>query len=268
MKGSVFVVFLVLLLSVAAQATTFVNRPLGEVVKETANIVRGRPGESYSDWGKGENRQIFTYTPFVVTEVLKGGLRENRILLRQPGGGKDGMEMNVPGTAHFNTTEDVVVMLGERNKEDDSYDIPGFTTGKYSVVPGENGEPALVNSLGGGALYDPNRDPRTLSYNSKIPLEVFRRIAKGEDIPEGAHRQYEGSRRPAPREAFEAGHSHEPAAPKAAAPTPRPRPGDQPDAAAVRPPESGGRSIWIPISFAVLALAGGILLWRMSSKGG
>jgi hypothetical protein len=260
-----------LLLAGAAQATTFINRPIGEVVKESQNIVRGRAGESYSDWAKDERKVIYTYTPLNVTEVLKGDIKDPKIILRQPGGSKDGTEMNVPGTAYFATDEEVVVLLGTRNSDDGSYDIPGFTTGKFNVTAGENGEPVLVNSLGGGAMYDPSKDARALSYNAKIPLEVFKRIAQGEDVPEATHRQFERSQKAAPKGAFEAGHAqHFTEKPE---PNSTPAPKTSPTAAAAKEPEHparGAGDFWVPLSFAVLALAGGIgLLWMLkSSKSG
>ncbi|MEW6057661.1 MAG: hypothetical protein AB1540_13705 [Bdellovibrionota bacterium] len=248
-------------------ATTFVNRPLGEVMRETDIIVRGRAGESYADWDKSGRKSIYTYTPLTVSEVLKGEVKESRILLRQPGGSKDGMEMNVPGAANFDSDEDVVVLLGNRNSEDGSYDVPGFATGKYEVVTGENGEPALVNSLGGAAMYDPGKDPRTLSYNSKIPLEVFRRVAKGEDIPEAAHRQYERSQKPAAKGSYEADHPHH-----KHTPSPKSERGhEQPAPVASVQPESvqTKNPYWVPLSFAALAAALGLALWfLLRSRGG
>ena len=48
-------------------ATTFVNRSMGEVVDEAKHIVRGIPGESYTDWTSGTTKRINTYTPFTIT---------------------------------------------------------------------------------------------------------------------------------------------------------------------------------------------------------
>src|SRR5262245_44726699 len=123
--------------AIPAAATTFVNRPIAEAVKESAYIVRGRAGDSHSAWDKAHQR-VYTYTRFNATDVLRGKLKAPKILVRQPGGSVDGIEMNVPGVAHFGNDEDVVLLLGERNEDDDSYDVPGFTTGKYNVVSGDN----------------------------------------------------------------------------------------------------------------------------------
>lgn len=230
-----------------ADAASFINRPLGDVVKETPNIVRGRAGENYSEWDKTGRKALYTYTRLDITEVLKGSIRESQILLRQPGGSKDGMEMSVPGTANFNAGEDVVVLLGERNKEDDSYDVPGFTTGKYNVSTSEGGAPVLINSLGGGAVYDPQKAPGTLSYNAKIPLDVFRSVAKGDDIPEAGHRQFQQSPKPAPQTAYDAGHHHV---------EPTPVPSESAVAPVAEPTPKNSKSWWIPVSFFIVAVSG------------
>lgn len=236
------------------------NRPISEAVKESSFIVRGRPGDSYSDWDK-QHQRIFTYTHFTVTDVLRGDLKANKILVRQPGGGVGGVEMNVPGTAHFNNEEDLVLLLGAHNDEDDSYDVPGFTTGKYNVFPGENGEPVLVNSMGGSALYDPRKDAKTLSYNSRIPLEIFRRIAAGEDVPEASHPQFQGSGKVAPKGAFEADHHAFVLEKKDA----------QKNASAevkVETSTQASSEFWVPLSFALIAVFGIVVLWLGFKKEG
>ncbi len=245
----------------SANATTFVNRPMAEAVKDVPNIVRGRTGESYGDFA-ADKRRIFTYTHLVVTDVLKGSIKDPQILLRSPGGGKDGQEMHVPGAAQFNVGEDVVLLLGPFNDEDKSYDIPGLTTGKYNVVRGANGEPILENSLGSAAMYDPKKDPNTQAYNAKVPLETFRRIAKGEDIPEASHTQFEQSKAEPPPGAYEAGHHHPevvaigeaPKAPVATSTVAPPVP-------QVTAPTSEKSTLWIPLSLALLAAFGGVVLW-------
>lgn len=162
-----------------SHATTFANRPLVDVIKESHFIVRGKPQGSYSAWDKTGRKTLYSYTDFVVSEVIKGNLKDLRILVRQPGGSKDGIEMHVPGSATFVRDEEMVLLLGEKNEEDESYDVPGLATGKYTVERSEAGEPLLVNALGAGEIYDPKHDEKTLSYNSKIPLESFRKVVKG-----------------------------------------------------------------------------------------
>lgn len=203
-----FLQFIVTLIySSSLWATTFVNRSLNEVVQEAAVIVRGIAGTSHSEWDKSHER-IFTYTNFNITEVLRGKLQEKSILLRQPGGSRDGMNMFVPGTAGFEQGEEVVVLLADRDSEDNSYDVPGFTTGKYLVERDSNGETVLVNSLGSSAVYDPKKRAGVQSYSAKIAYDVFKRVVAGEDLPESAHKQFRASAQKPPENAFEA-HQHD-----------------------------------------------------------
>ena len=236
---------------------------MAEAVKDVPNIVRGKTGESYGDFA-ADKRRIFTYTHLVITDVLKGSIKDRQILVRSPGGGKDGQEMHVPGAAQFNADEDVVLLLGPYNAEDKSYDIPGLTTGKYNVVRGENGEPVLENSLGGAAMYDPRKDPNTQAYNARVPLETFRRIARGEDIPEATHNQFEQSKAAPPPGAYEAGHHHpeivaQGTAPKA--PVPVGQNTAVPPTPEVASPAAEKSTLWVPLSLLLLAMAVGGILW-------
>lgn len=179
-------------------STTFSNRPLGEVIREAPLIVRGRTRQSYSDWGKGaQARAILTYTEIEVTDVIKGQLSRpdsDHLLVRQPGGAKDGMELSVPGTAFFGVGEDVVLTLGPKDASDGSRDVMNFAAGKYSVVSDESGT-FLVNSLGGGEVYSPHTGDHSQSeeehsFMSKVSLDVFKKIAAGQETPESKSLQF------------------------------------------------------------------------------
>lgn len=172
-------------------ATTFVNRPLKEVLGEANLIVRGVAGDSYASWDPSGRKAIFTYTDLSVLEVIKGELSENRILIRQPGGVKDNVEMQVPGSAKFQRGEEVVVLLGERNPDDDSYEVPGLVTGKYLVVKNAKNETVLLSSLTGGEMYDPEVPYEAYSYSSNIPLTTFKKIAQGKiESPASSSKQF------------------------------------------------------------------------------
>jgi hypothetical protein len=172
-------------------ATTFANRPLGEVLKETPIIVRGKTGQSRSEWDKTGRKSLYTYTDFYVTDTIKGNVTNPRITLRQPGGEKDGIEMNVPGTAHFPADEEIVVLLSNKIEADESYDVPGFATGKYQLVV-IDGETYLENSMGASEFYDPNKRGAN-SYQARIEYDIFKKIARGEAAPEIEKNQFKRS---------------------------------------------------------------------------
>jgi len=243
----------------AAQGTTFANRPMGAVLKESEFIVRGRTGASQSNWGKGEAKgSIFTYTDFEVSEVLKGDSSiksGDRIFLRQPGGEKDGIEMSVAATAHFQPGQDVVVTLASKEATDESYDIINLTAGKYDVVE-ENGETFLVNSLGGNTLYDPHsKDSKNTSYNTKISLSNFKKIiaVQIKEAPENSQ--------PQKIELLHVEHKEEP---KAAVKNQE----QQNDPQVDKTEEPKNENHFVMVFIAALLLVVGIAMWKATSRGG
>jgi hypothetical protein len=133
----------------SAQATTFIPRPFPAHVQDAPLIVRGKVGTVYSDWVATSDggKRIYTFTEIQLTEVLKGKVAGSSIQARELGGEKDGLGMQVPGTAQFDRGEDVVVLLGERNG-DGSHDMQGMMMGKFNVVRDPGGREVLT----GGAL--------------------------------------------------------------------------------------------------------------------
>ncbi len=171
------------------------NRPLLGVINDADFIARGITSDSYSDWDKSGKKNIYTYTPLTISEMIKGKINTRSILLRQPGGSKDGMEMHVPGSATFEHGQDVVVLLGKYNEEDQSYELPGLATGKYEVKKDSDGIETLVNSLASEMVYTPKQSPNdhakhSYSNASQISLDVFKKIAQGQNHPRAEEKQF------------------------------------------------------------------------------
>lgn len=143
-------------------ATTFVAQPFTEAVQETPVVVRGKIGMSYANWSMGSDgsKKIFTYSELAIEEVLKGTIEtSNRtLIIRELGGEKDGVGMEVPGTAQFKRGEDVVVFLGPENL-DGSRDIINMMMGKYALERGEDGKEYLVGA-GVKSVTPPPRELR------------------------------------------------------------------------------------------------------------
>lgn len=129
----------------AAKATSFVDQPFPDTVQEAPVIVHGRVGTSHADWSTGQDgtRRIYTFFDLEVLEVLKGAAPGNSLTMRELGGEKDGLGMQVAGSAQFSPDEDVVVFLGPRNSVDNSYDVWGMSMGKYNLNKGEDGQEYL-----------------------------------------------------------------------------------------------------------------------------
>ncbi len=134
-----------LAMAAPAGATTFLPRPFPETVKDAPIIVRGVVGGSYTDWSSGGvgGRRIYTLIELRIEEILKGDVSGPNLVMRELGGEKDGVGMQVAGTAQFNRGEDVVVFLGERNP-DGSYDVRGMMMGKYNIEKDDRGNEVIV----------------------------------------------------------------------------------------------------------------------------
>lgn len=89
---------------------------------------------SYSDYGRnpGDEKRLFTYYELSPTEVFKGAVPDGAIIMRQVGGSKDGVTMEVPGTARFSRGEEVVVMLGGQGA-DGTFDVRSLMMGKFTI---------------------------------------------------------------------------------------------------------------------------------------
>ena len=134
-----------------------------------------------------------------------------------------------------------------------------MVTGVYSVVE-NNGEIYLENQLGVAAIYDPNKESTTQSYNSKITLDVFRKIAKGAEIPEAKKTQFQSSSDEAKPGSFHGDHHEAEAIAKVKAEDQKVK--DQSTTKQV----SRGR-ILIPITFATIVSLVGVLIFGYVRRG-
>ncbi len=175
-----------------AQATTFAPRPFPTVVQDARYIARGTIGVSHSEMSTGSDgmKRIYTYYELQITEAVKGSFPSGTILIREMGGEKDGIAMQVAGASQFKAGEDALVFLGAPNL-DASYDVRGLSTGKYSVEKGPNGQEVLTGGIlalseeidehghGSGAesgAQNAPGNPRT------VPLQRLREIVKEQSL--------------------------------------------------------------------------------------
>jgi hypothetical protein len=135
-------------------ATSFYIQPFPETVQEAPVIIRGKAGNSYADWGKDENgtKRIYTYYEIQVSETLKGKVNTQAIVIREVGGEKDGIGLQISGTSHFDKNEDAVIFLREKNS-DGVFDVQGMMMGKYNLRTDSEGREYLV---GPGLPSEPN----------------------------------------------------------------------------------------------------------------
>ena len=212
-------------------------------------IVRGTIGASTTDWGKeGDGgRRIFTYWDLRVAEVLKGaaaGRKGELIKIREMGGEKDGMGMQVAGTATFLPAEEVVVFLSEKNSES-SHDVWGMMMGKLNVTTNAQGREVLS----GAAITGEHGD---YPHASTWTLESLRKLIATQANP---------TQKPAPESAA-APISAPSLLPPTATPSPVVAPAPDASLAALQlqpsPSEDHGlpRGLWLLLGAVVIGIAG------------
>jgi hypothetical protein len=181
-----------LCIPVLAQATSFIEKAFPDAVEEAPVIVRGTIGMSYSDYGRtpGDEKRIYTYYELVPSEVFKGAVLNGGIIVRQIGGSKDGLTMEVPGTARFSRGEDVVVMLGAQGG-DGTFEMQSLMMGKFTIER-VNGKDYLHGP--GAVSPEEARDgeivhPEELLRRKKTPtytVEALRELVRTGKEPERA----------------------------------------------------------------------------------
>lgn len=169
-----------------AVATSFVTRPMGDVIDEAPVIIRGKALDSHADWSQPSDpgKKIYTYTDVQIEEVIKGDVSPKTIQVREIGGEKDGVTLEVPGSAHFKHGDDVVLMLAKQ-ASDRSYPLLGLSTGKYTVSRDSSGNEVLI----GASSHDPypGSHPQVQNDTSgmkKWSLNDLRRWAQRPGRPE------------------------------------------------------------------------------------
>jgi hypothetical protein len=112
---SVGALALLLLSTSVAHATVVVQLSLSDQARRADYIVRARVGDHHSAYVP-DRGAILTWTTLRVTESIKGQAPAT-LTLRQMGGTADGQTMLVPGDAHLNAGDDVILFL-RRNGDD------------------------------------------------------------------------------------------------------------------------------------------------------
>ncbi len=162
----------------AVLADEVVDR-LAERIGAAPLIVEGEAGRGYVSWDGADPASIGTFTPLVITRVLKGALREDHVLLRQPGGETGGASRAEPLAAQFEPGERVIVFLGRRDPGDGSYDIDGGALGTYRVVPDAHGVPVAAVRLGVDVATYSSREKAPGTLLGQVTVETFAQLAAG-----------------------------------------------------------------------------------------
>ncbi len=196
-------VFLLSLVSFQADATSFAPREFTETVADAPIIVRGKIGSSYAHWALGQDgvRRIYTYSELALDEVFRGDIPRKSIQVREMGGEKDGVGMDVPGAARFETGEDVVLFLQPPNS-DSSYDVKGLMMAKLNVKKDKNGQEYLDGpaiQVEPGKIYHDHEAEHLESERPRWTLAALKALV-GEQgqAPQSANSTSQGVKKPIP----------------------------------------------------------------------
>lgn len=182
-----------LIVPILAFATSFYPQPFPDTIQGAPVIVRGKAGMNYSDWAKDDegSKRIYTFNEIQVTEVLKGSLSANSVVIREMGGEKDGVGLHVEGTSHYQRGEDVVVLLRHKNS-DGSYDVQGMMMGKYNVLKDSDG----TEYLEGPGLHQTHPEGQTTSGTpKKWTIDALRQLIRSQTETQPSPSQSEKLRR-------------------------------------------------------------------------
>jgi hypothetical protein len=136
-----------LLISMAAGASTYRRMTLDALVQSSAFVVYGRIVDSRPAWDAA-TRMIWTHTCIQVLEGLKG-LPGTTVTITEPGGIVSGMGQYYPGTPQFRVGQEAVVFI---------YRAPGNrlrVTGALQGVYGIRTDPSTGEKLAIPAVPHP-----------------------------------------------------------------------------------------------------------------
>jgi hypothetical protein len=150
-------------------ASQFVDRPFDEVARESALIVRGTVGPTWSAWDDA-HEVIYTYATVRVGRYFGDATGPDTLVIREAGGIVDGYAMEAIGFPMIREGQEVVLMLAKWDHGTD-YRIHAYNQGKF-LVRNRGGIEVLVSdpeTQGSARLERDPRVPRVESVDDGAP---------------------------------------------------------------------------------------------------
>ncbi len=161
--------------AVAPLSATLVERlTLEQLADRSERIVHGRCLRTWSAWD-ADHQAIWTHCEVEVADPLKGGAAKT-VVVSEPGGVVDGVEMTIEGVSRFERGEEMVLFL---------YRVPnglwrtrGLGQGKFRVAGGQ-----VHATVEGLSLPGPVRPPAARSTDLRrldgLSLDRFKAAIRG-----------------------------------------------------------------------------------------
>lgn len=148
-----------------------------DMVNQADVIAIGNCVETKSIW---VDRSLVTLATISVTENLKGDASSS-IVVELPGGidanRKIPIAMTYPGAPNVQPGENVFLFLNATGEVAGSYNVAGFSQGKFSIVTDDNGEQVVSRDLTKTSLQGNNGIRR--GQSSTIPLARLKDEVRG-----------------------------------------------------------------------------------------
>jgi ABC-type glycerol-3-phosphate transport system substrate-binding protein len=137
------IVFAVLALAAAANATTIRPMTIEEMTASASSVIEGTAVDKWSAWDS-QHREIMTFTRFNVLKTLKGSA-PNQVVVAQLGGTVGNIKLLVSGIRHFQIGETTLLFL----RLGDTPDVMSLDTmqGNFRVVKDQIGEMVASNGM-------------------------------------------------------------------------------------------------------------------------
>lgn len=143
--------------AVSAHASTAPRWSTAQLADFADVVVTGRVEAVTSGWDP-DTAALYTYVALHVREVLKGDLSERRITIKQLGGVKGGLALEVNDQASFAVGEEVLLYLESRPRDGTLY-TAALWQGKWALERDVRGQRMAVRR----APHDARRDRQPLS---------------------------------------------------------------------------------------------------------
>ncbi len=124
-------VLLVFVVSCLGWATTIRPMSIERLTQLASSIVEAQAIQTWSDWNP-QHTQIDTYTRLAVTRSFKGG-PTSTVVVKQPGGTKDGITEVFVGVRHFKMGDDSFLFLEPSSDNDGTMRVVGLMQGHFAV---------------------------------------------------------------------------------------------------------------------------------------
>jgi len=159
---------LIAVLALPLFATTVTPMSVERLTQASSHVIMGQAGESWSEWNQ-QHTQIFTYTRFHISKILKGG-PASTVVVKQMGGRAGGYEQKVAGVRQLQTGERAVLFVHPSQIADGTMVVTGLMQGDFRVIGSEKSEVTVSNGVAGVNQY--RRENGSLEHYSgaQMPL--------------------------------------------------------------------------------------------------